>query len=165
MKGTVSGWKRLSNGGVTESKVWPTLFSSIGTVFPISTARTKERLWRMAINQKLSPMEKNIKWWRDILYFGEGKKEITKWMALSIFRKRSWEGSESCSLLYWCHHPEQFELADILHCMACEYVSPAEKRREKLQTCNFPKPACFPQFSHFSFGSLCPSPLNSGMMW
>lgn len=148
MKGTVSGWKRLSNGGVTESKVWPSLFSSIGTVFPISTAKTKEHLWRMAINQKLSPMEKGIKRWREILYFGEEKKEITKWMAFSIFRKRSWEGSEIAAS-YWCHHPEQFELLDVLHWVTLEYVSPAEKWREELQTCNLPKPACFPQFSHF----------------
>lgn len=164
MKGTVSGWKRLSNGGVTESKVWPSLFSSIGTVFPISTAKTKEHLWRMAINQKLSPMEKGIKRWRDILYFGEGKKEITKWMAFSIFRKRSWEGSECCSLLLVPSSRTVWAAG----CSALSDVGICESSREmEGGTANVqpPQTCVFPSVLTLSFGSLCPSTLNSGVMW
>lgn len=95
MKGTVSGWKRLSNGGVIESKIWPTLVSSNRACFSISTASMREDLWHMTVYQKFSPTEKGIEGWWGICW--GGKRETKD--GFEDFRKRSWEGSRICSPL------------------------------------------------------------------
>lgn len=146
MRGTVSGWKRLRNGGVIESKIWPTLVSSNRPVFPISTAvSTKELLWRLTINQKLSPTEKGTEWWRGIVCVGGGKeKQQSKW--IWVFLGRGAERDQKISACYWYHRDfkREFKLSDVLHQGTCGGANPVEKLREKLprmlltQTCVFP---------------------------
>lgn len=99
MEETVSGWKRLSNGGVIESKIWLMVISSNRAVFSISTASTEEYLWCMAVYQKFSSMEKGIQWWGGV--GEESRKQQRGW--LEYLRKRSWEHSKIAAW-NWCHH-------------------------------------------------------------
>lgn len=100
MKGTVSGWKSLSNGGVIESKIWPTWVSSKRTVFSISTPSTEEYLWRVTVHQKFSSAEKD----RELEMFTRcwgGMQEMKKGMVLGILGRGA-ERVQKVAAWYWC---------------------------------------------------------------
>lgn len=141
MKGEVSGWKRLSNGGVIESKIWPTFISSNRAVSSISTASTKEYLWRMTVYQKFSPTEKGIEWGRGIIYVGE-ESEKQQRMALSILGRGA-ERVQKVAVGYWCHcdFKKRVWCSASRGLLRCESIVKLKEKLPRMlhtQTCLFP---------------------------
>lgn len=141
MRGTVSGWKSLSNGGVIESKNWPILVSSKRTVFSISTPSTEEYPWCVTVYLKFSPAEKD----RELEMFTRcwgGMQETKKGRVLSILRRAA-ERVQTVEACYW-HRCNFKRRSDVLQWGTCWDVSLSGNWRRSFQECSLPKPACWP---------------------